>query len=130
MQAVKLWLNREVVTEDVMRAISRVDAPGTEKQYYEALQGQFAVMVAEGGRRANCLYLLAVWGVPKVMPGPGVWALRLPLLAFWALVWKQVYFFGSDVRVHLGLPKLLREMQATGKTSLAHKASAILQKYT
>lgn len=130
MQTVRLWLHREAATEDVVKAISRVEGSRSEQRYYEALQARFAVMVAEGGRRANGLFLVAVWAVPKLMPGPGLWALRLPMLAVWALVWKQVYFFGSDVRVHLGLPMLLREMQATGKTTLARKASAILQKYT
>jgi hypothetical protein len=130
MEAVKLWLSREAVTEEIIKAISRVDGPATELRYYEALQDQFAIMVAEGGRRANGLYWIGVWVLPKVMPGPGPWALRLPMIALWALVWKKVYFFGSDVRVHFGLPKLLREMQATGQTSLARKASVILQKYT
>ena len=130
MEAVKLWLSREAVTEEIIKAISRADGPETESRYYEALQDQFAIMIAEGGRRANALYWIGVWVLPKVMPGPGTWTLRLPMIAFWALVWKKVYFFGSDVRVHLGLPKLLREMQATGQTSLARKASVILQKYT
>lgn len=130
MQTLKLWMSREEVTEEVIRAISRKDAPGSESRYYEALQDQLGIMVAEGGRRAMVMCMVVVWGLPKVVSAPGPWTVRIPMLAIWATVWKPIYFLGADIRVHLGVPKLLREMQATGHTSLSHKAAEILQKYT
>ena len=123
-----LWLHRAPITQDLLATLSRRDVPKSELPYYEAIESQFSIMLAEGGRTANTLYALTVFLLPKVAPMGSVWVLRIPLIALWTVAWKKIYFFGADFRVHLGLPTLLREMQATGQTSLARKAGDILQK--
>lgn len=123
-----LWRHRESVTADVVTTIYRRDYPKTEQRYYEALQDQFTIMIAEGGRTVMTMWALTVLLAPKVIRG-NAWIIRVPLIALWATQWRRMYFFGADVRVHLGLGKLLREMQESGQTTLAAHAHSILKKY-